>query len=139
MAKRDDRLAAIREIVRTTEVRTQAELAKLVAAAGFECTQATISRDIADLHLEKRRGSKSFMLPEEVQIERMITQVACAGNMIVAHTRAGAAQGLAAVLDNAGLRDILGSVAGDDTVMMVAKTEEAAQHVTAYLAAHCGA
>ncbi|MBR3258394.1 MAG: ArgR family transcriptional regulator, partial [Eggerthellaceae bacterium] len=46
MGKREERLAAIRHIVRNTKVSTQAELLRLVAEAGFECTQATISRDI---------------------------------------------------------------------------------------------
>ena len=136
MAKRDDRLAVIRHIVRAHEVRTQAELASLVAEAGFECTQATISRDIADLGLEKRGRNRGYALPEEAQFERMVTSAAFAGNMVVVKTTAGAAQGLALIIDQAAFDGILGSVAGDDTVMMVAETPELAAEVCAYISEH---
>ncbi len=135
MGKREERLSCIRNIIRKNDVRTQAELGRLMADAGYVCTQATISRDIADLGLEKRRG-KCYALPEEAQFERLVTSVACAGNMIVVHTLAGTAQGLAAVLDGAELAGILGSVAGDDTIMMVAATPEDAATVTAYIDLH---
>ncbi len=136
MGKREERLSAIRHIVRVNEVRTQAELGKLMAEAGYACTQATISRDIADLGLEKRGKAKCYALPEEAQFERLVVSVASAGNMVVVKTLAGTAQGLAAVLDSAELAGVLGSVAGDDTIMMVATTPEAAATVTAYIDAH---
>lgn len=136
MGKREERLAVIRDIVRMNQVHTQAELAKLVAEAGFECTQATISRDISDLGLEKRRARKCYALPEEAQLELVVMSAASAGNMVVVRTTDGAAAGLAAVLDAAALHDILGSVAGDNTVMMVARTPEAAEAAASYIAAH---
>ena len=136
MGKREERLSAIRTIVRTTPVRTQAELGRLVAEAGFECTQATISRDIADLGLTKRSRSKCYALPEEAQFERAVVSAASAGNIVVVKTPAGLAQGLAAVIDHADFDGILGSVAGDDTIMMVACSEETAAAVAAYIDAH---
>ena len=136
MVKREDRLAAIRHIVRVHEVRTQAELARLVAEAGFECTQATISRDIADLGLEKRGRNRGYALPEEAQFERMVISAAFAGNMVVVKTTGGAAQGLALIIDQAEFDGILGSVAGDDTVMMVAETPDVAREVCNYISEH---
>ena len=136
MGKREERLAAIRTIVRTTPVRTQAELGRLMAEAGFECTQATISRDIADLGLEKRPRTKCYALPEEAQFERMVVSAAAAGNIVVVKSPQGGAQGLAAVLDNAGLDGVLGSVAGDDTVMLVCTTPAVAAATADYIDAH---
>ena len=136
MGKREERLSAIRTIVRTTAVRTQAELGRLVAEAGFECTQATISRDIADLGLEKRPRSKCYALPEEAQFERMVVSAAAAGNIVVVKSPAGTAQGLGAIIDHAGFDGILGSVAGDDTVMMIARDEATALSVADYIDSH---
>ena len=136
MGKREERLAAIRTIVRSTPVRTQAELGRLVAEAGFECTQATISRDIADLGLEKRTRSKCYALPEEAQFERMVVSAAAAGNIVVVKSPEGGAQGLAAVLDGAELDGVLGSVAGDDTVLLVCNTPADAASTAAYIDAH---
>lgn len=136
MGKREERLSAIRRIVRNVEVRTQAELGRLVNEAGFDCTQATISRDIADLGLEKRGRGRGYALPEEAQFERMVKSAACAGNLVVVKTLEGGAQALALILDNAELEDILGTVAGDDTILMVAQTPEVAQATAAYLDSH---
>lgn len=136
MGKREERLAAIRHIVRNAKVSTQAELLRLVGEAGYECTQATISRDIADLGLEKRTRSKCYALPEETQFERTVVSAACAGNLVVVKTPAGLAQGLAAVIDGAEFEGILGSVAGDDTIMMVARDDETAIATAAYISAH---
>jgi len=136
MGKREERLAVIRHIVRNTKVSTQAELLRLVAEAGFECTQATISRDIADLGLTKRTRSKNYALPEEAQFERVVMSAASAGNIVVVKTPAGLAQGLAAIIDASAFEGILGSVAGDDTIMMVAQDEETARQVSGYIASH---
>ena len=136
MGKREERLAAIRHIVRNTAVHTQAELLELVGLAGFECTQATISRDISDLGLEKHGRAKCYALPEESDFARLVKSAASAGNLVVVKTLEGSAQGLALVIDNADMEGILGSVAGDDTIMMVAATDEIAASTAAYIDAH---
>ena len=136
MGKREERLAAIRRIVRAHEVRTQAELGRLMREAGFECTQATISRDIADLGLEKRSRGRGYALPEEAQFERMVVSAESAGNIAVVKTLAGAAQGLALIVDEAAFDGVLGTVAGDDTIMIVGRTPEVAAEVAAYIDAH---
>ena len=136
MGKREERLAVIRHIVRNTAVHTQAELLVLVKDAGFECTQATISRDIADLGLEKRGRAKCYALPEESEFERMVKSAASAGNMVVVKTLEGNAPSLASVIDAAEMTGILGTVAGDDTIMMVAVDAASAAAVAAYLDSH---
>ena len=91
MKKRNDRQTVIREIVRGDGIKTQRALVDALRDRGYNCTQATISRDIAEMGLHK--------LPEGVYV-------------------------LAEDLHAAELPDILGSVAGDDTILVVAATEE---------------
>ena len=112
MKKRNDRQTVIREIVRGDGIKTQRALVDALRDRGYNCTQATISRDIAEMGLHK--------LPEG----DLVVDVRRAGNLVVIHASSGTAQGVAAALDAAELPDILGSVAGDDTILVVAATEE---------------
>ena len=94
MAKRDDRKNAIRSLVRAEEMRTQKDLVERLQARGFDCTQATVSRDIADMGLVKsERGF--YVLPQDMALRRLLGDVAIsvedAGNLVVVKTRSGAA------------------------------------------------
>lgn len=126
--KRLDRQAVIRDIVRTTGVRTQRDLVDALSERGYACTQATISRDIAEMGLRKLPEEGVYVLAEDLRLQRMVhdlvTDVRRANNLVVIHATSGAAQGVAAALDSADLPDILGSVAGDDTILVVAATDE---------------
>lgn len=126
--KRLDRQAVIRDIVRSEGVRTQRDLVDVLAARGYACTQATVSRDITEMGLRKLPEEGVYVLAEDLRLQRMVhdlvTDVRRAGNLVVIHATSGAAQGVAAALDSADLPDILGSVAGDDTILVVAATEE---------------
>lgn len=132
MRKRQQRHDVIRDIVRDHAVRTQRELAERLQEAGYECTQATISRDIMDMGLVKSREGQ-YVLPEELRLQRMVSDlvedVRAAGNLVVIHTNGGAAAGVSAALDSAALRGALGTVAGDNTIMMAAETPEAAADI----------
>lgn len=132
MGKRDLRQAAIRKIIGSKAIRTQQELADELKLLGFESTQTTISRDISDMGLVKLKGGH-YVFPGEMKLKRMVREVviSCrtAGNMIVVRTQGGAASNLAALFDAAQMPSVLGSVAGDDTVFMVAETPEAARGV----------
>ena len=68
--------------------------------------------------------------------KRMVLSAAAAGNIVVVKTSSGAAQSLALVIDQAEFEGVLGTVAGDDTIMMVAETPKVAADVAAYIAAH---
>ena len=108
------------------------DLAQQLQAAGYECTQATISRDIMDMGLVKSREGY-YVLPEEMRLQRMVSElveeVHVAGNMVVVKTFSGGAAGVSAALDKASLRGALGTVAGDNTIMIAAETPEAAVEV----------
>ena len=122
MKRRNSRQDAIREIVRGKTIRTQRGLVDELQAMGYACTQATVSRDIADMGLRK--------LPEGVYVRMLSEFVVCvlrAENLVVVKCQPGTASGVAAAVDDAGLAHALGSVAGNDTVLVVADTTENAK------------
>jgi transcriptional regulator of arginine metabolism len=130
MKKRNDRYNAIREIVRLRHIRTQRDLVEDLKERGFICTQATVSRDIADMGLRKLPEG-IYMLAEDMHLQRMVSDlvntVTVTGNLVVIKTSAGTAQGVAAALDAADIPSILGSIAGDDTILVIALDEERAR------------
>ncbi|GAB4283009.1 MAG: arginine repressor [Coriobacteriia bacterium] len=127
-----ERQEAIRKIVRRERVRTQRDLVDLLGRHGFECTQATVSRDIADMGLRKLPEGV-YVLAEDLHLQRMIaelvTSVVKSGQLVLVKTTAGAGQGVAAALDAAELDEILGSIAGDDTILIIARSEADAVQV----------
>ena len=132
MRKRQQRHDVIRDIIREYSVKTQRDLAEQLQAAGYDCTQATISRDIMDIGLVKSREG-FYVLPEEMRLQRMVSElveeVHLAGNMVVVKTYSGGAAGVSAALDKASLKGALGTVAGDNTIMIATATPEAASDV----------
>ena len=74
MRKRQQRHDIIRDIIREHNVKTQRDLANQLQAAGYECTQATISRDIMDMGLVKSREGY-YVLPEEMRLQRMVSEL----------------------------------------------------------------
>ncbi|MEQ3364167.1 arginine repressor [Raoultibacter massiliensis] len=132
MRKRQQRHDVIRDIIREYSVKTQRDLAEQLQAAGYDCTQATISRDIMDMGLVKSREG-FYVLPEEMRLQRMVSElveeVHLAGNMVVVKTYSGGAAGVSAALDKASLKGALGTVAGDNTIMIATATPEAASDV----------
>ena len=127
MRKRQQRHDVIRDIIRDRTVKTQRDLANQL-----QCTQATISRDIMDMGLVKSREGY-YVLPEEMRLQRMVSElveeVHVAGNLVVVKTFSGGAAGVSAALDKASLRGALGTVAGDNTIMIAAESPEAAVEV----------
>ena len=125
--KRNARQDAIREIVRNKSVSTQRELVEELKEAGFTCTQATVSRDIADMGLRKLPEGV-YVLAEDLRLQRMVSdlvdEVVRTGNLVLIKAQPGTAAGIAVAVDAAELAGVLGSVAGDDTILVVAATEE---------------
>ena len=118
MAKhRNDRQGAIRQIIREKSIRTQRALAEELQALGFPCTQAPVSRDITEMGLR--------MLSE------FGVDVLRAENLVVIKCQPGTASGVAAAIDGASLSHALGSVAGNDTVLVVAVDAEHAAELQA--------
>ena len=133
MSKLDDRRDAIRTLVRNESIRTQRELADRLRELGYDCTQATISRDITELRLEKPAGS-CYMLPEDMRFQRIIHELVnsavAAMNIVVVKTMSGSANAVAEVLDTSKFEGLLGTVAGDNTIMIVTDDPEHAQNLT---------
>ncbi|PKQ15331.1 MAG: ArgR family transcriptional regulator [Actinobacteria bacterium HGW-Actinobacteria-7] len=127
MRKRHERQEAIRRIVRGDRIRTQRSLVDQLREHGFECTQATVSRDITEMGLRKLPEGV-YVLAEDLHLQRMVRDlvkdVRSSGNLVLVKAQSGTAPGVAAALDAAELEGILGSVSGDDTILVVMTGEE---------------
>lgn len=125
--KRNGRQDAIRDIVRNKDVRTQRTLVEELKTYGFDCTQATVSRDIADMGLRKLPEGM-YVLAEDLHLQRMVSElvtgVVRADNLVLVKAQPGTASGIAAAIDAAELPDVLGSLAGNDTILVIAQTAE---------------
>lgn len=136
MRKRRERQEAIRRIVRKERIRTQRDLVEHLKDAGFSCTQATVSRDIADMGLRKLPEGV-YVLAEDIHLQRMVAElvedVVASQQLVLVKTTAGGGQSVAAALDAAQIDNVLGSIAGDDTILMVTADEESARSVVSAL------
>ena len=123
--KRNGRQDAIREIVRTADVRTQRMLVDELKACGFDCTQATVSRDIADMGLHKLPEGM-YVLAEDLHLQLMVSELVIGvqrtENLVIIKAQPGTALGIAAAIDAAELPDVLGSLAGNDTILVITRT-----------------
>lgn len=139
------------EIIQNHEVETQEDLARYLTEAGYAVTQATVSRDIRELSLEKVPGQKvrqkyamRSTIPVAAEIKHPAAQPANryatllqdgivsmeqAGNLLVIKTAVGMAMAVAAALDAMEIEGIIGCIAGDDTIMCAVKTEKMVQNV----------
>jgi transcriptional regulator of arginine metabolism len=129
-----ERQGAILRLVSEQKLATQSELAAALRDAGFDAVQTTVSRDIAQLGLVKVRdeeGRLVYALPGAADLNRLnelasalrrwATDVVSSGNLAIVKTPPGYAQGLALALDAAALADVVGTVAGDDTIFVAAR------------------
>ena len=133
------------EIISNTNVETQEQLLSLLEAAGFPCTQATVSRDIKELRIVKeltsfgtyrycaasREGKATFSGRLNTIFRESVTNFDYAQNMVVIHTLPGLAGAAASALDAMNMSVIVGTIAGDDTVFVVMRDTNSA-------AAFCG-
>ena len=134
------RQARIVTILSSAPVRSQGELATLLADQGIEVTQATLSRDLEELGAVKLRGADGgvgvYIVPEDGspvrgvsggtdRLSRLLTDLLvstdASGNLAVLRTPPGAAHYLASAIDRAALPQVVGTVAGDDTIFVVAR------------------
>jgi transcriptional regulator of arginine metabolism len=127
------------EIIERRDVETQEELASCLKEAGFNVTQATVSRDIRELHLSKVSNGKgrqkyAVLGREESQMGDRYIRVLREGfasmdmaqNLVVIKTVSGMAMAVAAALDAMKFPEVLGCIAGDDTIMVACRTVEEA-------------
>lgn len=129
--ERAERRRRLLQLLEGGFVGSQEEIVRRLADDGIEVTQATVSRDLDDLGAVRlRRGDRAvYALPDrngpptgfgERVFTDLVTDVASSGNLVVVHTFPGLAQAAGAVIDGADIGGVLGTVAGDDTVLVVA-------------------
>lgn len=130
------------ELVETSEIQTQEELAARLRECGYDVTQATVSRDIRELKLDKVPGSGGrprYSASTEYEagdgqkyigsLNDAVLSIEAAGNIIVIKTASGMAMAIASVVDALKINGIMGCIAGDDTIMCVVKSAEEASCV----------
>jgi transcriptional regulator of arginine metabolism len=145
------RQAAILDLVDREALRSQEQLRRMLRRSGFQATQATISRDITELGLVKRAGDGAYQRPgseftrpettlaalERAALE-FLRNVDRVRELVVIRTGAGQAQPLALAIDRAQLPGVVGSIAGDDTILIVARSARQAEAFLKRLHAYAG-
>ena len=138
-AMKSRRLAAIRSLIASAEIYSQHELAQLLAREGIEATQATLSRDLAELGVLK--GPSGYQLPGAATaapapdaslaraLRRELLSIAVGGTLVVLKSPVGHGNALGIELDRMRMQGVLGTIAGDDTVFLAASTPAAARRI----------
>ena len=146
------RLALIVELLQAHQVKSQPELRDLLSSHGVEVTQATMSRDLLELGAGRLRdadGHLVYVIDQGTEgsderaasarltrvIEELVVGVEASANLVVVRTPPGAAQFLASSIDHGGLPGVIGSVAGDDTVLLITKEITGGEAVVEHLLA----
>ncbi|MGD6805297.1 transcriptional regulator ArgR [Rossellomorea vietnamensis] len=137
------RLIKIRELISNHDIETQDELVDRLKNANFNVTQATVSRDIKELHLVKvplMDGRYKYSLPADQRfnplqkLKRTLTdafvKIDSAGHMLVMKTLPGNANAIGALIDNLDWEEILGTICGDDTCLIICKTEKDTEKIS---------
>lgn len=142
MASKRERQTAILELIRTRAVGSQEELRQLLVQKDWDVTQSTLSRDMKELRLarvqtpsgprytspaaagEERLATLSAILPQ------LFVRLESVGVLLVMKTKAGSAEAAAAVLDAENSADLLGTLAGDDTVLLICRSEAARERLS---------
>jgi len=130
---KEKRHNTILNIIDTMDIETQKDLADQLLERGYRVTQATISRDIKELHLIKVQGESGIYkytvneagsVPNTEKLLRvlrdMVVDIKSAGNLVVVSTLSGSANAAGEIIDNLGIDDIIGSIAGDNTIFIAA-------------------
>jgi len=140
------RQAAILDAIRRQPVRSQEQLRSWLLRAGFDVTQATLSRDIRELRLVKGGAERSYRTPPPATpggpdstvvlrraVQEHLVRAESVRHMVVLRTGPGQAPLLGVALDGADLPEIVGTVAGDDTIFIVARDDRHARALGAQL------
>ena len=152
MSDKNQRHQAIREIVTARAVASQEELRRLLVRRGWDVTQSTLSRDLRELRLARipdEQGDVRYSFPENGhsedpnrQLEALLPSLLVGAEgvqvLIVARTVASGAQPVAAALDHAGWPEVAGTIAGDDTVLVICRNTAGRERVLRKLRAYIG-
>lgn len=149
------RLSAIEQTLAANIVTSQSQLSDLLASQGIAVTQATLSRDLDEMNATKVRtpdGTLAYAIDDQIPYDAdsadsdaraqqymtkvlsgLVTSVAAARNLVVIHTSSGAAQYVGSVIDKHAIHHVLGTIAGDDTVLVICQDDETAQQRAQWL------
>jgi transcriptional regulator of arginine metabolism len=132
----------IREIINQRDIETQDELVEALRESGFQVTQATVSRDIKELVLIKvptDEGDYKYSMPTDqrynpvIKLKRALVDnfvhIDHTGNLVVMKCLPGTANSVAVLLDNMEWNQIMGTICGDDTILMICRIEEDSEYV----------
>ena len=143
MTKKQVRQAAIADLVSEHVVASQEELRQLLVGRGMDVTQATLSRDVRDLGLARVSAEDGvrYVVPEalgdgndkpllDTLLPQLFSRINGVGELIVLHTVRSGAQPIAEAIDQEEFDEVLGTIAGDDTILIVTKSAEAREQLT---------
>src|SRR5215212_9083950 len=143
MTNKQARQAAILDLIAEHVVGSQEDLRRLLLARGMDVTQATLSRDLRDLHLARvsEVGGVRYILPESLLVDddkpllasllpQLFSRVDGVGELVVLHTVASGAQPIAEAIDQEEFPEVLGTIAGDDTILIVTRSAAARAALT---------
>ncbi len=145
---KEKRQKRIIDLIENNQIETQEELANLLIRDGFAVTQATVSRDIKELSLFKapqKDGKQVYAVAKKTEIQNATEEkyirvlkdstasIEAAGNLLVIKTGAGMGMAVGTAIDALHIKEIIGCIAGDDTVMCALKHHEKASQVQHYL------
>lgn len=142
MSQKRDRQAAIQRLVGLGRISSQEELKLRLSELGWRVTQATLSRDLRDLGVVRAPGEEGarYLLPEMVadeakpSIDRLLPQffsrIDGVSELIVLHTLPGGAQPIAEAVDSEGWSEVIGTLAGENTILIVCRSIEARMELT---------
>jgi transcriptional regulator of arginine metabolism len=130
MNQKSKRLSIIRKIIRSEYISSQEELIKRLEECGVQITQSTLSRDLKYMHVAKvphKDKGYIYVLPNNSRddlvispnISDNITDIAFSGNMCVISTKPGYASAISVPIDSKGINEILGTIAGDNTILLI--------------------
>lgn len=136
---RSDRQEKLLDLITSFTVENQKQLTELLKQNSFDITQATVSRDIKELGLIKKRGFNGishYVKPVDPRLKKLKTlfhqsvlKIDFTGNLIIIKTLSGAANSACALVDKFGEPEIVGTIAGDDTVMIAIRNESSVQNI----------
>ena len=151
MTNKQARQAAILDLVAEHVVGSQEDLRQLLLTRGMDVTQATLSRDLRDLRLARvpDAGGARYVLPESLAsdddkpllaslLPQLFSRVDGVGELLVLHTVASGAQPIAEAIDLEEFPEVLGTIAGDDTILIVTRSADARMQLTERLRALAG-
>lgn len=150
MTKKRDRQGTVLRLIGSNRIASQEDLRRLLAAEGWNVTQATLSRDLRDLGVMRAPGDDGarYMLPEMVVDEakpsldgllpQLFSRIDGVGELIVLHTLPSGAQPIAEAVDAQGWSEIIGTLAGENTILIVCRSVSARETLTKRLVSLAG-